>query len=132
MKQLTTCFQFHYYSVSFCAQFRIDIAVGLELISEFFFFCLGQRLLLAMNLQQAVQPKLSGNGFIRRRGERDLGNRLESKSQSGKSNHSRSTNTGELLRPGLLSVLHYVLLSHSGWYRGNDWRQSWRLWESFT
>lgn len=49
-----------------------------------------------MNLQQAVQPKLSGNGFIRRRGERDVGNRLESKSQSGKSNPSRSTNTGAM------------------------------------
>jgi hypothetical protein len=63
-----------------------------------------------MNLQQAVQPKLSANGFGRRRGEREVGTRLENKSQSGKSNPSRSTNTGEHLRPGLLSVLHYILL----------------------
>ncbi|KAL4625516.1 hypothetical protein ACB092_05G032100 [Castanea dentata] len=49
-----------------------------------------------MNLQQAVQPKLSANGFGRRRGEREVGTRTESKSQSGKSNPSRSTNTGAM------------------------------------
>ena len=94
--------------------------------------CLGQGLLLAMNLQQAVQPKLSANGFGRRRGEREVGTRTESKSQSGKSNPSRSTNTGKLFRPGLHSVVHYILLSHNEWYRGNGWLQNRRLWESFT
>ncbi|XP_038706883.1 polyadenylate-binding protein-interacting protein 3-like isoform X1 [Tripterygium wilfordii] len=45
-----------------------------------------------MNMQQAVQSKPSSNGFARRRGERDVGPRLESK--SGKSNTNRLNNTG--------------------------------------
>ncbi|KAG6727615.1 hypothetical protein I3842_02G134200 [Carya illinoinensis] len=49
-----------------------------------------------MNVQQAVQPKLSANGFGRRRGDREVGTRLENKLQSGKSNPSRSTNTGTM------------------------------------
>lgn len=64
-----------------------------------------------MNVQQAVQPKLSANGFGRRRGDREVGTRLENKLQSGKSNPSRSTNTGEHLRPGLRSVLRTSFLT---------------------
>lgn len=67
-----------------------------------FFFPLGERLLLRMNLQQTVQPKLSSNGFGRRRGGREVGPRLENKLQAGKANPSRSTNSGERLRPSLL------------------------------
>lgn len=54
----------------------------------------GQRLLLRMITQPTVNPKSSANGFGRRRGEREGGARVENKSQSGKANHSRSTNTG--------------------------------------
>lgn len=64
-------------------------------------------------MQQSVQPKLSANGFGRRRGDREVGNRLENKLQSGKSNTSRSTNTGEHLRPGLHSVLDNSFLTRS-------------------
>ncbi|KAG6669116.1 hypothetical protein I3843_01G212800 [Carya illinoinensis] len=49
-----------------------------------------------MNMQQAVQHKSSANGFGRRRGDREVGTRLENKLQSGKSNPSRSTNTGAM------------------------------------
>uniref|UniRef100_A0A5B7ASG1 Putative polyadenylate-binding protein-interacting protein 4 isoform X1 n=1 Tax=Davidia involucrata TaxID=16924 RepID=A0A5B7ASG1_DAVIN len=49
-----------------------------------------------MNLQQVVQPRSSSNGFGRRRVERDSGARLENKSQSGKTNSNRLTNTGVL------------------------------------
>lgn len=51
-----------------------------------------------MITQPTVNPKSSANGFGRRRGEREGGARVENKSQSGKANHSRSTNTGELRR----------------------------------
>lgn len=42
-----------------------------------------------MNLQQAVQPRSSANGFSRRRVEKDNSNRIRNKSQPGKSNPSR-------------------------------------------
>uniref|UniRef100_A0A5B7ASW3 Putative polyadenylate-binding protein-interacting protein 4 isoform X1 n=1 Tax=Davidia involucrata TaxID=16924 RepID=A0A5B7ASW3_DAVIN len=48
-----------------------------------------------MNLQQVVQPR-SSNGFVRRRVEREIGTRLDNKSQSGKTIPSRLTNTGVL------------------------------------
>ncbi|GAB4842604.1 Polyadenylate-binding protein-interacting protein 3 [Ancistrocladus abbreviatus] len=47
-----------------------------------------------MNLQQAVQPRSSANGFSRRRVEKDMGSRIESKLQPGKSNPSRVTSLG--------------------------------------
>ncbi|XP_062087772.1 polyadenylate-binding protein-interacting protein 3 isoform X2 [Humulus lupulus] len=48
-----------------------------------------------MNMQPAVHSRSSANGFGRRRGERDVGTRLENKSQSGKSNsNNRLTSTG--------------------------------------
>ncbi|KAF8401054.1 hypothetical protein HHK36_014357 [Tetracentron sinense] len=50
-------------------------------------------LLLRMNSQQVVQSRPSANGFGRRR---DTGTRLESKSQSGKSNPGSLTNSGVL------------------------------------
>ncbi|KAA8540254.1 hypothetical protein F0562_024183 [Nyssa sinensis] len=53
-------------------------------------------LLWKMSLQQVVQPRSSSNGFGRRRVEREIGTRLENKSQSGKTNPSRLTNTGVL------------------------------------
>ena len=48
-----------------------------------------------MNMQQAVLPKSSANGFGRRRGDREVGARLENKGQSGKSNQGRIQTTGE-------------------------------------
>ncbi|KAL8153431.1 hypothetical protein V2J09_011191 [Rumex salicifolius] len=42
-----------------------------------------------MNLQQSVQPRTSANGFGRRRVEREMGARIDNKSQSGKINPSR-------------------------------------------
>ncbi|KAH9713519.1 LsmAD domain-containing protein [Citrus sinensis] len=50
-----------------------------------------------MNLQQVMPPKSTANGFGRRRGEREGGTRLESKSQSGKSNSGRVTTTGSVI-----------------------------------
>ncbi|TYI78782.1 hypothetical protein E1A91_D06G238200v1 [Gossypium mustelinum] len=49
-----------------------------------------------MNIQQALLPKSSSNGFARRRGDREGGARLESKVQSGKSNQGRIQATGSL------------------------------------
>ncbi|KAM7476072.1 hypothetical protein LguiB_023315 [Lonicera macranthoides] len=48
-----------------------------------------------MNLQQVVQPR-SANGFGRRRVERESGNRLDNKSQTGKTNSSKLTSSGVL------------------------------------
>ncbi|KAJ4836846.1 hypothetical protein Tsubulata_018475, partial [Turnera subulata] len=53
-----------------------------------------------MNLQQAMQPKASSNGFNRRRGEREGGPRLENKMQSGKLNPNRSSNSGAGVKVG--------------------------------
>lgn len=50
-----------------------------------------------MNSQQLVLPKVTANGFGRRRGEREGGTRLENKLPSGKSNSARVTSTGNLL-----------------------------------
>lgn len=47
-----------------------------------------------MNIQQAIHPRSSANGFGRRRGQREVGTRAENKSQSGKSNANRLANTG--------------------------------------
>ncbi|XP_039016284.1 polyadenylate-binding protein-interacting protein 4-like [Hibiscus syriacus] len=47
-----------------------------------------------MNIQQALLPKSSANGFARRRGDREGGARLENKVQSGKSNQGRIQTTG--------------------------------------
>ncbi|KAL5579527.1 hypothetical protein UlMin_011969 [Ulmus minor] len=48
-----------------------------------------------MSLEPAVHSRSSANGFGRRRGEREMGTRLENKSQSGKSNAGRKlTNAG--------------------------------------
>ncbi|KAH1055076.1 hypothetical protein J1N35_033141 [Gossypium stocksii] len=49
-----------------------------------------------MNIQQALLPKSSSNGFARRRGDREGGARLESKVQSGKSYQGRIQATGSL------------------------------------
>lgn len=49
-----------------------------------------------MNLQQAVQPRSSSNGFGRRRVEREMGTRLENKLPSGKINPSKTTHAGLL------------------------------------
>lgn len=43
-----------------------------------------------MNLQQAVQPRSSANGFSRRRVEKDNSGRMKNKLQPGKSNPSRA------------------------------------------
>ncbi|XP_039070369.1 polyadenylate-binding protein-interacting protein 3-like isoform X1 [Hibiscus syriacus] len=47
-----------------------------------------------MNIQQALLPKSSANGFPRRRGDREGGARLENKLQSGKPNQGRIQATG--------------------------------------
>ncbi|KAK8559894.1 hypothetical protein V6N13_016626 [Hibiscus sabdariffa] len=47
-----------------------------------------------MNIQQALLPKSSNNGFARRRGDREAGAKLENKAQSGKSNQGRIQTTG--------------------------------------
>ncbi|KAK6914710.1 Ataxin-2, C-terminal [Dillenia turbinata] len=47
-----------------------------------------------MNLQHAVQPRASTNGFSRRRIEREPVNRQESKSQHGRTSTGRSMSTG--------------------------------------
>ncbi|XP_042510204.1 polyadenylate-binding protein-interacting protein 4-like isoform X2 [Macadamia integrifolia] len=47
-----------------------------------------------MSLQQVVQPRPSANGFGRRRVERDMGSRQDSKPQSGKSNLNSFTFSG--------------------------------------
>ncbi|XP_044486896.1 polyadenylate-binding protein-interacting protein 3-like isoform X2 [Mangifera indica] len=49
-----------------------------------------------MNSQQLVLPKVTANGFGRRRGEREGGTRLENKLPSGKSNSARVTSTGAM------------------------------------
>ncbi|OMO70605.1 hypothetical protein CCACVL1_18764 [Corchorus capsularis] len=46
-----------------------------------------------MNMQQVVLPKSSANGFGRRRGDREVGARVDNKVQSGKSNQGRIQNT---------------------------------------
>ncbi|XP_021736746.1 polyadenylate-binding protein-interacting protein 3-like isoform X2 [Chenopodium quinoa] len=50
--------------------------------------------LLRMNLQQAAQPRTSANGFNRRRVEKENSNRMDIKSQPGKSNPDRVTSAG--------------------------------------
>ncbi|KAJ0531308.1 putative LsmAD domain, ataxin-2, ataxin 2, SM domain-containing protein [Helianthus annuus] len=47
-----------------------------------------------MNPQQVPQSRSSANGFTRRRGEKETGNRLENKFQPGKSNFNRMTTAG--------------------------------------
>ncbi|MBA0748878.1 hypothetical protein Gogos_002857 [Gossypium gossypioides] len=47
-------------------------------------------------MQQAMVPKSSANGFGRRRGDREVGARLENMVQSGKSNQGRPQTSGEL------------------------------------
>lgn len=47
-----------------------------------------------MNLQEAIQPRPSANGYGRRKVERESVNRTEHKSQSGKTNSSRQTSAG--------------------------------------
>ncbi|XP_043721584.1 polyadenylate-binding protein-interacting protein 4-like isoform X2 [Telopea speciosissima] len=47
-----------------------------------------------MSLQQVVQPRPSANGFGRRRVEREMGSRLDSKPHSGKSNPNSFTIAG--------------------------------------
>ena len=49
-----------------------------------------------MNLQQAVQPRSSANGFNRRRAEKENSNRMEIKLQSGK-NSDKVMIAGEYL-----------------------------------
>ncbi|KAI7728328.1 hypothetical protein M8C21_001806 [Ambrosia artemisiifolia] len=44
-----------------------------------------------MNPQQVAQSRSSANGFTRRRGEKEMGNRLENKFQPGKSNNRMTT-----------------------------------------
>ena len=57
-------------------------------------------------MQPAVQSRSSANGFGRRRGEREVGTRLENRSQTGKSNSSsRLATTGEILLQFLLLLL---------------------------
>lgn len=48
-----------------------------------------------MNLQQAVQPRSSANGFNRRRAEKENSSRMEIKHQSGKFNPDRAASAGE-------------------------------------
>ncbi|OVA08908.1 LsmAD domain [Macleaya cordata] len=45
-------------------------------------------------MQQVIQPRASANGFGRRRAEKESGNRLDNKSQFGKSNTSNFTSAG--------------------------------------
>ncbi|CAK7356548.1 unnamed protein product [Dovyalis caffra] len=65
-----------------------------------------------MNLQQAMQPKSSANGFGRRRAERDWGTRFENKVQSGKSHTNRSSNAGGFPWPEVLVTLDYTSCSN--------------------
>ncbi|XP_062103843.1 polyadenylate-binding protein-interacting protein 4-like [Humulus lupulus] len=59
-----------------------------------------------MNMQPAVHSRSSANGFGCRRGERDVGTRLENRSQSGKSNsNNRLTSTGEIRLQFLLFLV---------------------------
>ena len=48
-------------------------------------------------MQPAAHSKSSSNGFGRRRGDREGGARVENKSQSGKANHSKSSNNDEIV-----------------------------------
>ena len=48
-----------------------------------------------MNLQQSVQPRSSVNGFGRRRVDREIGAKSESKMHTGKSASSNFDNTGK-------------------------------------
>lgn len=45
-------------------------------------------------MQQVVLPKSSANGIGRRRGDREVGARLENKVQYGKSNQGRIQTSG--------------------------------------
>ncbi|KAK9060523.1 hypothetical protein SSX86_021227 [Deinandra increscens subsp. villosa] len=47
-----------------------------------------------MNTQQAAQSRSSANGFNRKRGEKEVGSRVESKFHPGKSNFSKMTTAG--------------------------------------
>lgn len=47
-----------------------------------------------MNLQQISQPR-SANGFGDRKVEKETGTRVDNKSETGKTNHSRLTTAGE-------------------------------------
>ncbi|XP_024979292.1 polyadenylate-binding protein-interacting protein 3-like isoform X2 [Cynara cardunculus var. scolymus] len=47
-----------------------------------------------MNPQQVAQSRSSANGFTRRRGEKEMGTRVENKSQPGKSNFNRMMTAG--------------------------------------
>ncbi|KAJ8755957.1 hypothetical protein K2173_024502 [Erythroxylum novogranatense] len=52
-------------------------------------------------MQQTMQPRSSGNGYIRRRGEREGGMKMENKMQSGKLNLNRSSSTGAGIKIGV-------------------------------
>lgn len=49
-----------------------------------------------MNLQQSLQPRSSANGFGRRRIDREIGAKAESKVHSGKSSQSNFDFTGKV------------------------------------
>ncbi|GAB2293308.1 Polyadenylate-binding protein-interacting protein 3 [Dionaea muscipula] len=55
-----------------------------------------------MNLQQALQPRSLGNGFIRRSVEKDVDSRLDYRGQSGKSNPSHVAGADDI------SMMHKV------------------------
>lgn len=46
-------------------------------------------------MQQAVQPRSFANGFGSRKGEKEMGTRLESRTQSTKTTSSKSATVGE-------------------------------------
>lgn len=65
-----------------------------------------------MNPQQLAQSRSSANGFNRRRGEKEIGTRVENKSQPGKSNFNKMTTAGSTLLPTCLVI--YMLFIGGG------------------
>ncbi|KAI3711969.1 hypothetical protein L1987_70518 [Smallanthus sonchifolius] len=59
-----------------------------------FFFPIYYKFCSRMNPQQVAQSRSSANGFTRRRGEKEMGTRVENKFHPGKSNFSKMTTAG--------------------------------------
>ncbi|KVH92974.1 Ataxin-2, C-terminal [Cynara cardunculus var. scolymus] len=74
-----------------------------------------------MNPQQVAQSRSSANGFTRRRGEKEMGTRVENKSQPGKSNFNRMMTAGRTFLPNCLvtSMLIILTSASSGLQTGN-------------
>lgn len=66
-----------------------------------------------MSMQPAVQPRSAVNGYGRRRIEKDVGPRLDSKPQPGKANLGRLGSVGEIADTVIsLFILSVILISN--------------------